>query len=758
MQEEGDISFGKQTILIIDQSDELEHCLNQTIKKTESVVFGKYNYQCHRFWEHAVCDDDFFKNLSMLLNFSGFEKDSLERAAMQRLRAVIFFRSHLACPDRCYRLIRTYHPSVPVFSIDYRSIISDEDELDNKDFFYRMEENGWKNSFPQHFLKILSKLLDSRYHTPYWSALQALSRRKILSFHALPIGQDVTSRENISDFIGFYGKDFFDSETSLSTLPLDSPLNPKGPLLEAQKKAAIAFGAISHQDDDSQCCGTKFVTAGTSSANRIVISAFVLPDDYVLLDRSCHISHHSALACAYAKPIFMRPFTNVYGISGPTTIKTVGRAFEYSLSEYNRAPALVILNNPTFDGIYCRPEQVILEFKRIICKYWDNYHHTDHLNDLLKSLSRYQHAEDSLKKDLTKELFIKCVFRGIVFLFDEAWSAYAHFHPQFVRYTAMHAVFELTHFENFPYRDCLRVYATQSTHKSLNALRQGSMIHYRDPLLQHHEWQYMFKESYRAQTTTSPSANILASLDVARRQAETDGMQMIDTALQFAEEFRKHYRKPKTQNGFFAVSPEQMMRSYDGLQPDLSPEQLFLDPTHITISWNFPIEGFALRRLLLAKDIQVNKFAHKSILAIFHIGIDRLAVEKLYTVLIKLSYELERHCNTSNTPAWLQPAWPEIAELSDTHNLGYWFKNLGNRRRRLLDVESALKCFNETPQHCQTYFAATFVTPYPPGFPILVPGQLVELAHLEILQSLAYSEVHGADFNNGKLCILVYDS
>jgi len=64
----------------------------------------------------------------------------------------------------------------------------------------------------------------------------------------------------------------------------------------------------------------------------------------------------------------------------------------------------------------------------------------------------------------------------------------------------------------------VRAYATQSTHKTLSSLRQGSMIHiFDEDFSQRNE--ESFHEAYMTHTSTSPNYQILASLDLGRRQA-----------------------------------------------------------------------------------------------------------------------------------------------------------------------------------------------------------------------------------------------
>src|SRR5207244_745518 len=89
--------------------------------------------------------------------------------------------------------------------------------------------------------------------------------------------------------------------------------------------------------------------------------------------------------------------------------------------------------------------------------------------------------------------------RGIKVIVDEAWYGFARFHPAF-RPTALEAGAD---------------YATQSTHKVLSAFSQASMIHVNDRDFREH----LFRENFNMHTSTSPQYGLIASLDIARKQA-----------------------------------------------------------------------------------------------------------------------------------------------------------------------------------------------------------------------------------------------
>src|SRR6476646_7210937 len=120
----------------------------------------------------------------------------------------------------------------------------------------------------------------------------------------------------------------------------------------------------------------------------------------------------------------------------------------------------------------------------------------------------------------------------LIFLWDEAWFGFARFNPLHRRRSAMQAATELR--EELAGKARIRVYQTNSTHKSMSALRQGSMILVSDP----------FSEAFLTHTSTSPNLQIIASLDVARRQMESEGydltMRMTELALQIRREVNTH--------------------------------------------------------------------------------------------------------------------------------------------------------------------------------------------------------------------------
>jgi arginine decarboxylase len=367
----------------------------------------------------------------------------------------------------------------------------------------------------------------ARYRTPFFSALREYSHRPTGVFHALPIsqGKSIVNSHWIKDMVGFYGLDMFMAETSSTCGGLDSLLEPTGPLRDAQALAAETYGSRH----------TYFVTNGTSTANKIVTQSLLAPGDIVLLDRNCHQSHHYGMLQAGANVVYLEayplPQYSMYGAVPLREIKSKLLALKRA-GKLDRVK-MMSLTNCTFDGIVYDVERVMEECLAI-------------------------------KPDL-------------VFLWDEAWFAFARFHPIYRSRTAMAAAKKLRERLSDPqyiahYRDNLadvavnpptdeelldrrltpdpakarvRVYATQSTHKTLTALRQGSMIHVFDQDFDQKVAE-AFHEAYMAHTSTSPNYQILASLDLGRRQVALEGVELVQRQIENAMQHRYGVQINKT--------------------------------------------------------------------------------------------------------------------------------------------------------------------------------------------------------------------
>jgi arginine decarboxylase len=598
----------------------------------------------------------------------------------------------------------------------------------------------------------LQQGMAERFATPFFDALLNYSRRPRAVFHALPAsrGSSLVGSPWAQDLLQFYGDNVFLAETSATQGGLDSLLEPSGVIRQAQALAAQAFGA-----DHSF-----FVTNGTSSANKIVIQANLQPGDLVIVGADCHLSVTQAIAMCGAQAIFVTarplPEHDLYGAVELANIKAVLLDLR-SQGRLHRLKQL-ILTNSSFDGLVCDAERFML--------------------DLL-----------AIKPDL-------------VFHWDEAWFAFAHFHPLYagrnamsavrrirqrlanadfrVQYARWHAAFQANGDPQKwqqpllpdPDRVQLRVYATQSTHKTLSAFRQGSMIHVADDRFD----AALFAEALRSHTSTSPNYQILASLDVARRQAGIEGYHRVRGALALALQLRRRIAESRALQPWFdvlddaALLPASAQAStvedradaavgaLAALSRDWAGREWVVDPTRVTLNIRRSgLDGSALRRMLMDRyDIQVNKTSRHTVLFVVHIGSTQATVDHLLAVLHDLAARLISS-GASMAAAGQDPAEPALPDVCVMHRAFVPHSGGGHPACELRMATQAgrteahvthrtvaeLLGASLTAPGEQPWVSAAFVTPYPPGFPLLLPGQLITPGVLRYLQRLHIKEIHG---------------
>lgn len=606
--------------------------------------------------------------------------------------------------------------------------------------------------------------IDDRYETPFFSNLKKYSRRPIGTFHALPVarGKSIFKSNWIQDMGQFYGANLFLAESSATTGGLDSLLEPTGNLKLAQEKAARCFGAQR----------VYFGTNGTSTSNKIVLQALLRPGDIVLIDRNCHKSHHYGLVLAGAQPVYLEAFPlHEYSMYGGVPLRTIKKALLDLQAEGKLDRVrLLDLTNCTFDGHLYHTRRVMEECLAI-------------------------------KPDL-------------IFLWDEAWFSFARFSPFHRKRTSMaaaealraryadpsyreeyarfrEAVGDLSpddprlpdlHLLPDPDRVKIRVYATQSTHKSLSALRQGSMVLVNDDEFAATE--ELFQEAFLTHTSTSPNQQILASLDVARRQAELEGYELVlkhtSLALRLRREVNTH---PLISKYFRFLTPAEMipahlrpggLRDYGpphstwkGAMDALDRDEFALDPTRLTLLCGTAgFDGTSFKTLLADKyDIQINKTSRNTVLLMTNINNSRSDIAYVIKVLAEIARGLdERLANSGGGEAQAFGARvkalckdvPDLPNFSGFHQAfradsesrtpegdlraAYYAAYDANACEHLLlnspEVDDRLK-------HGPELVSASFVIPYPPGFPIMVPGQVLSRDIITYMRKLDVKEIHG---------------
>ncbi len=284
-------------------------------------------------------------------------------------------------------------------------------------------------------------------------------------------------------FHNFVGEDILRADLSVSVPELGSLLEHSGVTGDAEKNSARAFGADL----------TYYVLNGTTLSNEIVWKSKVRPQERTLMDRNCHKSLACSMIMTDANPSYMIPMRNGLGIMGPIDFNNIPKPEDKCKDDAKYVMSAV--TNSTYDGICYRTDFVVNQLKNRV----QNFH------------------------------------------FDEAWFAYAKFHPLYNKHFAM----DIKRLKSGT------IYATQSTHKLLTAFSQAAMIHVKLPEKtidkeettdkkdgkQH--FHDLFNETYMMYGSTSPNYGTIASLDVATKMMQVNGEVAWNDTIIEAIELRK---------------------------------------------------------------------------------------------------------------------------------------------------------------------------------------------------------------------------
>jgi arginine decarboxylase len=564
-----------------------------------------------------------------LYNLNGKNSKKLQMSALELVQRITRFRPEVDV----YILVAQEHEDEVVDTLFAESVDG---------YFYR-EERDYRGMY-----RILNAQIQERARTPFYDQLKNYVWMAKDSWHTPghSSGESLRGSPWINDFYEFMGEHIFDADLSVSVPMLDSLMEPRGVIAEAQAMAAKAFGARQ----------TFFATNGTSTANKVIFQTLLAPGEKLLLDRNCHKSVHHGVVLSGAYPIYLNSSVNrTYGIYGPVPRKTILAA----MAEHPDAEAL-ILTSCTYDGLR-----------------YD-----------LKPIIDAAHANN------------------IRVIIDEAWYGFARFHPEF-RPTAIEAGAD---------------YATQSTHKVMSAFSQASMIHVNDPAFNEH----LFRENFNMHTSTSPQYAMIASLDVARKQMVMEGYKLLSRTLALAQELRAQINS----TGVFRVL------ELDELLPaEVKHDAILLDPTKVTVdisTCGYTVEDLQ-RELFTRFNIQVEKSTFNTLTLLLTIGTTRSKVSRLYDALMRIARE-------GRAPRRLYQA-PDIPEFTALRFLPRDAYYCGGEALPILDdKDNVNKALVER-------VCADQITPYPPGIPVLVPGQIVTREVLDYLAGLLRSqkrmELHG---------------
>jgi arginine decarboxylase len=514
-------------------------------------------------------------------------------------------------------------------------------------------------------------------------------------------------------FHQFFGENMLRADVCNAVDELGQLLDHTGPVAASELNAARIFSA-DH---------LYFVTNGTSTSNKIVWHSTVAPDDIVVVDRNCHKSILHAIIMTGAVPVFMTPSRNHYGIIGPIALdefkmETIQRKIDANpfIKNKKQKPRILTITQSTYDGVLYNVETI----KKMLDGKIDTLH------------------------------------------FDEAWLPHATFHEF---YRDMHAI--------GPNRARTKesmIFSTQSTHKLLAGLSQASQI-----LVQDSEERKLdrdcFNEAYLMHTSTSPQYAIIASCDVAAAMMEPPGgTALVEESIAEALDFRRAMRKVDAEFGadwwFKVWGPEYLvdegMASRDDwiLHADerwhgfgnLAPGFNMLDPIKATIiTPGLEVEGdFAdsgipaaiVTKYLAEHGVVVEKTGLYSFFIMFTIGITKGRWNTMVTELQQFKDDYDQ-----NQPLWRvlpvfiakNPRYEKIGlrDLCEQIHGIYKANDVARLTTEmyLSDMVPAMKPsdafakmahgeIDRVPiDELEGRITSVLLTPYPPGIPLLIPGE-----------------------------------
>jgi len=537
-------------------------------------------------------------------------------------------------------------------------------------------------------------------------------------------------------FHQFFGENMLRADVCNAVDELGQLLDHTGPIAESERNAARIFNA-------DHCF---FVTNGTSTSNKMVWHHAVAPGDVVVVDRNCHKSILHSIVMTGAVPVFLRPTRNHYGIIGP-------------IPESEFTPAAIrkkIAENPLLAGV--DPNKVK---PRILTLTQSTY------DGVLYNTETIKHGLDGYIDTLH---------------FDEAWLPHAAFHSFYSTYHAMGR-------NRRRPKDQL-VFATQSTHKLLAGISQASQVLVQDSQSRKLD-RHLFNEAYLMHSSTSPQYAIIASCDVAAAMMEAPGgMALVEESISEALDFRRAMRKVEQeydQDWWFKVwGPDKLVNEGVG-EPadwvleagaqwhgfgDLADGFNMLDPIKSTIitpgldmSGKFAKTGIPaaiVTKFLAEHGVVVEKTGLYSFFIMFTIGITKGRWNTLLTALQQFKDDYDR-----NAPLWrvlpefvaAHPRYERMGlrDLSQAIHEAYAKHDIARLTTEmyLSDLHPAMKPSDAFARiaHRQTErvaiddlegrITASLVTPYPPGIPLLIPG---ERFNRKIVDYLRFARAFNAQF------------
>ena len=490
-----------------------------------------------------------------------------------------------------------------------------------------------------------------------------------------------------------FGGTLFRTDLSVSVESLGDLSSPEGhtPLSEAQKLTSEIFGTAQ----------SRYVTNGTSTSNKAMLMTLLRPGEAVLIGRNCHKCVHHAVVTSGAVPRYLPARWNArLGVWGPVALDDIRRVLEAE-TPAARKPRLLVLTTCTYEGV--------------LYPVW--------------------------------EIARMCERAGVLFYADEAWAAYLNFHPFYtfgrgggdaVRYNAVNET-------------CGAHFAVQSTHKTLAAFSQASMVHVSTRFKQlleedaspqfrwlrrrfalhghgsYEKFSHDLHEILRYWHSTSPHYPFLAALDVAGVQMRLEGMKLIDERIRWAAAFRKRVADEcgKPEGACFAGLEE-----IAGTGVDWRAAGYMKDPLKIVLMLRSAKACADFRKALLKAHIQWEKASATTILFLVTTG----TVEEHFEYLFRVCRQYRGLIG--------RPVPPRGAKADGA---GRSVLEAVSGQAVALPHDAALCDGELVPiEESEGRIASQFLVPYPPGIPVFIPGLRISKAMIRLILDVIASDGPGA--------------
>ncbi|MCX0497995.1 lysine decarboxylase LdcC [Erwinia billingiae] len=500
-------------------------------------------------------------------------------------------------------------------------------------------------------------------------------------------------------FYDFFGANTLKADISISVTELGSLLDHTGPHLEAEEYVARTFGAEQ----------SYMVTNGTSTSNKIVGMYAAAAGSTVLIDRNCHKSLTHLLMMSDIIPIWLKPTRNALGILGGIPKREFTKesiALKVAQTERATWPVHAVITNSTYDGLL---------------------YNTQYIKETLDVPSIH---------------------------FDSAWVPYTNFHPIYQGLSGMSG-------DRTPGKV---IYETQSTHKLLAAFSQASLIHIKGDYDEE-----TFNEAYMMHTTTSPNYSIVASIETAAAMLRGNpGKRLINRSVERALHFRREVQRlrEESEGWFFDIWQPEGVDEPEcwPIQPgeedwhgfsEADADHMYLDPIKVTILTpgmselgvmaEEGIPAALVAKFLDERGVVVEKTGPYNLLFLFSIGIDKTKAMSVLRGLTEFKRAYDLNLRVKNMLPDLYAEDPDFYRNMRIQDLAQGIHRLIREHdlpRLMLQAFATLPEMKMTPHqmfqqqvkgNVETVdisqlvgrVSANMILPYPPGVPVVMPGEMI---------------------------------